>query len=148
MNPPPLRNRDMKKPIIIKLEDHIYGGFITVVIGSWSDYAKEAKKRYKGNFDLPYPEEGSPETEAMGGYHGMMFLLKKGFDPLNDNMIWVNGKHNKVTVIACLAHELLHAGLTLMEMIGVDTTKSTGNQETITYWHTWALRECLNKMEL
>jgi hypothetical protein len=132
--------------IIVKLEDEIYGGNISVIIGDWSYFCDYVNKRYKGMAELPYAKV-SEEAKHLGGYHGSLFCLKDGFHPTSDNYIFVNGNHDKATVISCLAHELLHADLLLMEMIGVDCSKE-GNQETVAYWHTWAMRKCLNAMKI
>ncbi|MCK9597796.1 MAG: hypothetical protein M0R06_02070 [Sphaerochaeta sp.] len=137
--------KTMSMQKIIKLEDHIYGGFTTVVIGSWQDYVKLASGKYGPDYTPPYPAEGCPETEYMGGYHDSMFVFKPGYDPASFNIIWVNGNLSNVEIVSCLSHELLHAGIMLMELIGV---KISGNDEVLTYWHTWAMRKCLNDMAL
>ena len=132
--------------MLIKLEDDIYGGHLNIVVGPWEEFCDAHAARYpKGMSGLPYPREGSVETEHMGGYHMNLFGLEKGRDPFCDNMIWVNGKLDEVDVVSCLAHEILHAALLLMEMIGVRCDKE-GNHEVITYWHTWAMRSCLLAM--
>lgn len=140
------------KPITIKtikLKDHIYGGFLTITIGSWADYEKAIKKIYGKNAPkLPY-KSGDTEADALGGYHGMMFAFGLGAvdEASNTNDIWVNGGLPKKEIVACLSHELLHAALSLMDTIGVDVHDKVGNQETITYWHTWALRACLKELD-
>lgn len=133
----------MKK---ITLKDEIYGGNLTIIVGTWDNFIDQHNKRYKGNGNpLPYGPD-DPEVAHLGGYHCNLFGLEKGREPFADNMIWVNSELDKNDQITCLAHELLHAGLLLMEMIGVNCTQGSGNHETLTYWHSWALRKCLNEL--
>ena len=140
-------SKGRRKPKTIELKDEIYGGRIKVIIGTWAEFVAEHKKRWKGNGE-PLKVYGDAQEKMIGGYHCEMFGLLKGSDPTADTMIWVNGDLDRVNLLVCLSHELLHAALSLMDIIGVDIHEKSGNQETITYWHTWALKRCLTAMRL
>jgi hypothetical protein len=126
----------------IELKDHIYGGRVNVIVSSWNEFVDEHEKRWQGNGEKLAKDEG-PESEMRGGFHCEMFGLVKGRDPVADSMIWVNEDLEGIQLVVCLTHELLHAALSLMDLIGVDLTEKAGNQELVTYWHGWALTECL-----
>lgn len=127
----------------IKLNDHIYGGQITVAIGTWGEFSKA----YGGLFTkngvkfADFPDD-DPQVKMMGGYHTMMFMFPKGQDATAASWVWVNSDMEPDTQRACLAHELLHAGLSLFDLLDIKIA-SPDSQEVLTYWHTWAFRSAL-----